>query len=333
MSFNYNQPKNYIHKIIVHYRWMFANIETFSQEEHEQRSDEANTFVVKLMAELQLPTCSKYQALFMDYKQHLKIDILVEVVLKKLLKASYQWNTRTVSDIDLLVKFIANPHRDLFDTLPELGVENSPFTDFLLAHILMSGIATPMCVYQQLKLVENKSLYYRLSNLYTHPEKEIQIQLLKNEGVEFLEEFLSREQESFAFSKQMDGRESFNNEDWEGAIQSFRESANLSDSYKPICYPFICICYLILKMNIASEEYLYKSTEYFNIEDGESSRLYGLALAGHGEFAMGKQIFIKAKKGNPWQEENHESYLQLPAVKEILDRLMEYDIDSLTFLQ
>lgn len=197
----------------------------------------------------------------------------------------------------------------------------------------MSGVATPMCVYQQLKLVENKSLHYRLSNLYTHLEKDIQIQLLKSEGIEFLDEFLSREQESFAFSKQMDGRESFNNEDWEGAIQSFRESANLSDSYKPICYPFICICYLILKMNIASEEYLYKSTEYFNIEDGECSRLYGLALAGHGEFAMGKQIFIKAKKGNPWQAENHESYFQLPAVKEILDRLMEYDINSLTFLR
>ncbi len=329
---NHAQLRDYIRKIVYDECWVYTNYDVLAAEILQQRKDEADLEMIKLMNALKLPMCTKYQMVFDTLKNPLNSEVLVERIFKKLLKASYKWNTRTASNIDLLGQYMVNPHRDSFDTLPELGIRNSPFTDFLLEGVLVKGLATAMQVYQQLQIVENKNLHYYLGHLFGNPEINDQIKILKNEGIEFLEEFLCAEQEAEAFSKEMEGRGLFNDENWEGAIQSFIESSNLSDKRKSICYPFICICYIILNMNISSEEYLYKSTEYFNSEDGECARLYGIALAGHGELIMGKQIFTRSLSDYYWDEDSYENYYQIPAVKEILDKLLNEETSSLTFL-
>lgn len=329
---NHDQLRDYIRKILYHDQWMFANIEIFTHEVLQKRNDEVEPLMVKLMADLQLPMCQKYQSLFVDYDRSLDNETLVEVTLRKLLKAAYKWQTRTVNNIELLEEFIKDSRRDSFDTLPELGIRSSPFTDFLLYKILVLGMATPMRVYQQLKNVENNGLHRCLGYLYDHPEKDTQILFLKQNGVEFLDEYLNSEQESAAYIKEIDGRSLFDKEQWEGAIKNFLDAANLSDNRKSKCYAFICICYTLLKKSIISEEYLYKSTEFFNSEDGECARLYAVAMAGHGELEMAKQIFTKSLNGSPFDEDDYESFLQIPAVMEIVNQLLEDKTPTLTFL-
>lgn len=121
---------------------------------------------------------------------HRNNDVLVEVALRKLLKISYKWNTRSVNDIELLELFIKNSNRNCFDTLPELGIQHSPFTVFLLDKMLLTGKATAMRVYQQLKIVQSNDLHYSLGNLFYNSEKDVEIIFLKNVGIEFLEEYL-----------------------------------------------------------------------------------------------------------------------------------------------
>lgn len=324
--------KDYIRKILYIDRWIIANMEPASREVLQNKSDEAESLMVKLLHELQLPSCSKYQSLFVDYDNTLDDDALVENILKKLVKSSYKWNKRTFNDIDILNKYLVDPNRDSFNTLPELGIKNSPFTDFLLDEILMTGMATPLQVYEQLKLVENKNLHNFSSNLFKHPEKEEQLKFLENIGVKFLDEYLISEQKGEAFSKEIEGRTFFNDAKWEDAMKSFIVSANLSDNHKAICYPFICICCILLKMNIASEEYLYKSAEFFNSENDECARLYALALAGHEELEMANQIFTRSLKGEIYYEDEFENYLQISEIRAILNKLMNYESKSYTFL-
>lgn len=331
-SVNYQEIRSQIRKMLCYERLMSANKGLFNEVEMQQKYDEVEPFLLKLLDHLHLPFCHKYLLIFahIDFKED--SSTLVETALRKLLKLSYKWNTRSVNNIELLELFITNSNRNCFDTLPELGIQHSPFTVFLLNKILLTGKATAMRVYQQLKIIESNDLHYCLGNLFYNTEKDIELKFLNNIGMDFLDEYLYSEQEGEAFSKAIEGRGFFAQKNFNGAIQCFIKAANLSDNRKTMCYPFICICYVLLDMTIVSEEYLYKSTVYFNSGDHESAMLYAVALAAHGEFEMAKQIFIKSLKGEGYREDCFQEYFNNSEVMEIINNLMDDDTPSLTFL-